>query len=64
MDLRTEITALTALSTVAFLAGAALVLFFEGVWPVVGIVLLTVSGVVLVLDVTDVFAHWRQVSDE
>jgi len=64
MDLGFEITALTALSAIAFLGGVLLVLFAGPTLTAVGIVLVTVGTLLFVVDVADVMGYWRRVSGE
>ena len=57
MDLDTEITALTTLSAVMFLVGTLLILFFGPTLTIVGMVLITASVLVFIVDVADVLGR-------
>lgn len=63
MDLHTEVTALTALSAGTFLVGVLLILFFGPTLTTLGIVLVTVGGLVFIVDAADVLGHWRQLTE-
>jgi hypothetical protein len=64
MDLKTEITVLTALSTALFVVGTLFILFFGATLATVGLVLIVASVLVLFVDVADVIGNWEQVVKE
>lgn len=64
MDLELEVTVLTLVSTVAFLAGIVLVLLYGPTLTMVGVLLIIGSTVVFLLDLADVVGHWGKLTGE
>lgn len=60
MDFDIRESLLTLGTTAAMLIGIALVLFFGTTLTVVGIVLITVSAILFIVDATDVITKWRE----
>lgn len=64
MDLDFEIASLTVLSAILFLVGILLVVFSGPTLTIIGIVLVSLSGVVFIVDMVDIVGHWRRITGE
>lgn len=64
MDLGAEITLLTVLSAVLFLAGILFIILSGPMLTIIGIVLVILSAVVFLADIADILGHWRRITDE
>ena len=64
MDLDVEITSLTLLSAVLLLVGILLIVFSGPTLTIIGIVLVTLSGLVFIVDIVDIVEHWKRIIGE
>lgn len=60
MDFDSRESLLTLGTTATMLLGIALILFFGTTLTVVGIVLVTASAILFIVDTTDIVTKWRE----